>query len=74
MTEYLSKLKTRFRIVLNKLRAINKKSPLITGEFQNVPREERLCNKCDSSVVSDENHAILECSNEITRQIRHSVV
>ena len=74
MEEYLTKSKTKSRIVFTKLRANNNRLPLITGRYQNIPREERLCNKCDSSIVGDEYHAILECTNETIRRMRQRYI
>ena len=42
MEEYLTKLRTKLRIVLGKLRTNNNRLPVIAGRYQNVPREERL--------------------------------
>ena len=44
MEEFLARLRTKSRIVLTKLRANNNRLPVISGRYQNVPREERLTN------------------------------
>ena len=61
MEEYLTKLRTKLRIVLGKLRTNNNRLPVIAGRYQNVPREERLCNKCEAGVVvGDKYHVVSE--------------
>lgn len=49
--EYLTKLKTKTRTELTKLRTNNNRIPLITERYQNVPREERLCDERDPGAM-----------------------
>lgn len=68
MEGYITKLRTKSRIVLTKLRANNNKLPVITGRYQNISREGRLRNKWGSGIVGDEYHVVLECNNQVIRQ------
>lgn len=43
--EYLTKLKTKSRVVLTILGANDDRLRLIQGRYQNIPSEDRLCNK-----------------------------
>ncbi len=57
--EYLTKLKTKARITLTKIRTNNNRLPITGGKYQNVPREERICDKCDDTALGDEYYVIL---------------
>lgn len=56
------KLKTKSGIGLTKKKN-KKKLPVAIGRYQNVSREERICDKCDGRALGDDYHAILVCSN-----------
>ena len=62
---YLTKLPYNLRLALAKLRTSNHKLPIETGRYSRnyVPREERLCTKCDSGQLGDEYHFLLVCTN-----------
>lgn len=62
--EYLLKLKKSNRILVSKLRASNNKLPIIVGRFQEIAREDRVCDKCEANVVGDEYHVLFVCQNE----------
>ena len=50
------------RIVFTKFRCRNSKLPIETGSHNNVPRELRICLKCNSNTIRDEFHYLFVCS------------
>ena len=69
--EYLTKLKTKSRIIFAKPRANNNRLPTTAGKYQNVPREERQCNKYDAQLLRDECRVVLLCNNQTISQLKH---
>ena len=55
----------RFRVSSHNLR-IN------TGRHESpkLPINERICNKCDSNEIEDEQHCLLSCTNNVVRRIQ----
>lgn len=56
-----SNISIKNRIILSKFRCINHKLPIETGRWQNVPKENRICNLCHSD-LGDEYHYIMNCN------------
>ena len=50
-------------VTLSRFRTLNNKLPIETGRWQNVPRENRKCNLCNSGDIGDEFHYIFTCSS-----------
>jgi hypothetical protein len=59
--KYLSILSPKQRQVLVKLRLSNNRLPIITGQWTNVPRQERTCNLCKNNLIADEFHYLFVC-------------
>ncbi|XP_074661598.1 uncharacterized protein LOC141914230 [Tubulanus polymorphus] len=59
--KYLSSLPRSLRISLCRFRCSNHKLPIETGRYENKPRNERVCNKCNENTIGDEYHFILKC-------------
>ena len=66
----MTKLNTKSRITLTKFRASNNRLPVTVGRYQNIDRDERFCDKCNSGAVGDEYHVLLDCSNQEISQAR----
>ena len=49
-------------ILLCRFRTTNNKLPIETGQWQNIPRENRKCKLCNRSQIGDEYHYIYECN------------
>ena len=62
---YLTKLPFNLRLALSRIRTSNHKLPVEVGRYGKgrVPREERICNKCDSGQIGHVFHFILTCRN-----------
>ena len=62
---YLTKLPYNLRMSLSRIRTSNHKLPIETGRYSRnyVPREDRVCTKCDSGQLGDEYHFLLACTN-----------
>ena len=60
---YLTKLPFNLRLALSRIRTSNHKLPIEVGRYECVPREERICPKCESGQVGDEFHFLLTCGN-----------
>ena len=74
LEDYLLRLGKSIRIPLTKIRANNNRLPVVTGRYNNVNREERLCTKCRGNVVGDEFHIMLVCSNENIVELRNRFI
>ena len=70
LEDYLVKLRKNIRIPLTKIRANNNRLPVVTGRYENICREERLCTKCNGNVMGDEFHIMLLCPNEDLVELR----
>ena len=68
---FIKELPERFIISLVKFRCNNHKLPIEQGRKFGIPREERLCRKCDMGVVGDEFHLIMECSAHREARIKY---
>ena len=44
-----------------KLRIGSHKLRIETGRYDNIPRDERLCNLCNCNRIEDETHFLLDC-------------
>ena len=60
--EYLDLLNDNERILLCKFRTTNHRFIIETGRWQNIDREDRICNLCNEGLVGDEFHYLLECN------------
>ena len=49
------------RKALVKLRISSHKLRIETGRYDNIPRDERLCNLCNCNRIEDETHFLLDC-------------
>ena len=49
------------RKTLVKLRISSHKLRIETGRYDNIPRDERLCNLCNCKRIEDETHFLLDC-------------
>ena len=49
------------RKTLVKLRISSHKLRIETGRYDNIPREERLCNLCNCNRIEDKTHFLLDC-------------
>ena len=74
MEDYLLKLNKNVRVPLTKLRANNNRLPIVTGRYQNISREERVCTKCNLNVIGNEYHIMLVCPNESIADLRNKYV
>ena len=63
LEDYLLELPYKFRIALCKFRTRNSRLPIELGIYNNVPRENRYCTKCQGNILGDEYHYLLECSH-----------
>ena len=72
--EYITKLNKSERITLCKLRLNINKLPIVLGRHQNIPRIERICNKCDRNLIGDEYHVVLECDNQEIVNLRNRYI
>ena len=52
------------KTALCKFRCGNTRLPKILGRYNNIPRAQRLCNKCPLSVPGDEYHYLFICTND----------
>ena len=60
--DYIQKLPFKYWRALCRFRTCNHKLPVERGRYSNIPRHRRFCNVCDSDVLGDEMHFILECT------------
>ena len=74
LEEYLLNLIKHNRVTVSNLRASNNRFPINVGRYQNVPREARLCNKCDDNLLGDEYHVLLVCQNDNIVRLREMYI
>lgn len=48
--------------------------PVTRDRYQNVPREERICDKYDPTALGDEYHVISVCNNQVIEQVRYEYI
>ena len=53
--------KNVYRKALVKLRISGHKPLIETGRYDNIPRNERVCNVCNCKTIEDEIHFLLDC-------------
>ena len=58
---YLTNLSHALKYNVCKFRTVNHKLPIETGRYRSIPRNERVCEMCDSGQLGDEFHFCLEC-------------
>ena len=58
---YFTLLSTSHAITLVRFRALNNKLPVQTERFNDTPRCERVCTKCNLNDIGDEYHMLLVC-------------
>ena len=59
-----------------RIRTCNHNLPIEIGRHGRnyIPREERICTKCDSGLLGDEFHFILVCSNPVLLELREKYI
>ena len=50
------------RRAFSRLRLQSHSLKVETGRWSRIPREERLCDRCDAAAVQDEEHVLVSCS------------
>ena len=63
LEKYLTLLDSNDRITLCKFRCGNHKLPIMTGRYQDIERQDRLCNLCLNQQLGDEYHYLFECTS-----------
>ncbi len=56
---------------MTRLRISNHKLRIETGRHKNIPREERICQKCSLGKIEDEKHYLLECTKFVVQRKEH---
>ena len=69
--DYLIQLPDNLRVVLTKFRCRNNKMPVEIGARDNVPREQRICNLCDTGDIGDEFHYLFICKHLISHRKKY---
>ena len=53
-----------------RLRISSHRLQIETGRYRNVPRDERICQKCSENEIEDEVHFLIKCSeNKVCREL-----
>ena len=58
---YLEILDSKNDIILCKFRTTHHRLPIEIGRWQNIERNNRKCLLCDTNIIGDEFHYILQC-------------
>ena len=61
LDKYLIKLPLSCRIALTKFRCGNHRLPVVTGRFNGIERQNRICTLCNLNKIGDEFHYLFEC-------------
>merc|ERR1711872_1208582 len=61
---------------MSRFRTCNHNLPIEIGRYGRnyVPREERICTKCDRGLVGNEFHFILVCTNPVLLELREKYI
>ena len=59
--EYLTILNQRDRIRFCRFRCNNSKIPIVTGRYQGIERDNRICPLCTNDQLGDEFHYLFQC-------------
>ena len=51
------------RVSFSRLRLMSHSLKVETGRWSRIPREARLCDRCDAQQVQDEEHMLITCSS-----------
>ena len=70
LESYLLNLSPYEREVVTKLRCCNLNLPIETGRWENIPRENRLCQLCNLQNIGNEYHYLFECTNVDFERLR----
>ena len=62
LKSYLTNLPSQYMFALCKFKCANHKLPIVTGRYQGIPVDERICTLCDIPDVGDEFHYLYKCS------------
>ena len=62
LESYLTVLPFKCRKSLAKFRTLNHNLPIEKGRHHGIPREKRICTLCNTNVMGDEYHYIMECT------------
>ena len=63
LKEYFDILPRSLWFTLVKFRCGNIKIPVVAGRYNAVPRDERLCQLCNTNSIGDEFHYLFECNH-----------
>ena len=59
---YLNWIKSpKKRFAISRLRISAHMLPVETGRYNNIPKEQRLCQLCNSGLIGDEFHSVIRC-------------
>ena len=61
---------------MSRIRTCNHRLPIEVGRYARpaVPREQRVCTKCNSGQIGDEFHFILTCTNPTLMNLREKYI
>ena len=71
---YIDNLNFDIRKIVSRFRLSNHILPIEKLRYENVKREERLCNVCNLNTIGNENHYMLWCQNNEIKAIRENFV
>ena len=73
---YLNKLPYNLRLAMSKIRTCSHSLPIEAGRYAGSykPRQDRTCNKCNSTLRGDELHFILVCQNPTLVELREKYI
>ena len=74
MESYLTRHTEVHRKFITKLRVNNLKFPIETGRWRNINREDRICQKCSSSLIGDEFHYLFVCNCHDILELRNKYI
>ena len=75
LEEYLNNIENKSqRKILTQFRISNHKLKIEYGRYQNIPRDERLCNNCNMQTVEDEFHFVFDCQCYETKRNNSNII
>ena len=73
LENYLAILPPKLRQVFVNFRLNNNYLPVITGQWRNIPRKERVCDLCNMNAMADDIHYLFVCDCNVKNKLELNI-
>ena len=71
LKKYLINLPSQYMFAVCKFKCANHKLPIVTGRYQGLDIDDRICTLCDTNEIGDEFHYLYKCTHFNDLRSRH---